>query len=570
MARKPTYEELEQGVKDLEKQAAECKRAEEIEEKERKLATLTAVADTEKKKAQELQKANREINKLLKAVETAKEAINIASSDAIIIFANNAMDELFGYDEGELIGKHESILNAESTPEALVEEIMNALEKKGSWEGEINNKRKDGSEFISYATVNALKDEDGKIINIISTQHDITSRKQAEEALKYQIDIERLILGISTDFINLSFNKFDDGINRTLKKVAEFAGAVRSSLFINSENLTIITNTHEWCADANDSQIAQLQGIPFDTFGYYMEKLSRFENIIIRRLDDLPPEAHSEREWSKNYGFRSLLFVPLILEKRLYGTLGIYGKIEEEIDWQEPYITLLKLISDIFVRAMERKHAEEQIKAALKEKEILLQEIHHRVKNNMQIISSLLKLQASGVGDERVTDALMECRGRVQTMAFVHETLYSSDTLADIDFKTYISKVASQIFQTHKTSMDRIKLKVDAGDIKLGIEQATPMGLIANELVTNSLKYAFPENRSGEIVIRIRAVEQDSIEFVFSDNGIGIPEALDWRNTESLGLRLVIILADQLDGTVSLDRGKGTHFTVRFKHEENQ
>jgi two-component sensor histidine kinase len=155
-------------------------------------------------------------------------------------------------------------------------------------------------------------------------------------------------------------------------------------------------------------------------------------------------------------------------------------------------------------------------------------------------------------------------------MAFVHETLYGSDTLAFIDFKTYISKVAKQIFQTYKTSIERVKLEVDAEDIKLGIKQASPLGLIANELVTNSLKYAFPENRSGEIVIRIRAVEQDSIEFVFSDNGIGIPEALDWRNTESLGLRLVILLAeDQLDGTVSLDRRKGTHFTVRFRHEEN-
>jgi two-component sensor histidine kinase len=156
-------------------------------------------------------------------------------------------------------------------------------------------------------------------------------------------------------------------------------------------------------------------------------------------------------------------------------------------------------------------------------------------------------------------------------MAFVHETLYGSETQAVIDFKTYISKVAKQIFRTYKTSMDRVKLEVDTEDIKLGIEQATPLGLITNELVANSLKYAFPENRSGEIVIRLRAVEQDIKEFVFNDSGIGIPEGLDWRNNDSLGLRLVILLAEnQLDGTVSLDRGKGTHFTVRFRHEENK
>ena len=234
----------------------------------------------------------------------------------------------------------------------------------------------------------------------------------------------------------------------------------------------------------------------------------------------------------------------------------------------------------------ERKQAEKQIEASLKEKEILLQEIHHRVKNNMQVLSSLLKLQASNVGDERVTDALLECRGRVQAMAFIHETLYGSDTLAIIDFKTYISKVANQIFQSYGTSMDRVKLEVDVEDIKLGIKQATPLGLIVNELVFNSLKHAFPQDRTRQtklweppgnakrlpmiISIDLRSINENEFELKVSDNGIGILEDLDWRNTNSLGLRLVIILADQLDGTVSLDREKGTHFTVRFRYEKHQ
>jgi two-component sensor histidine kinase len=204
----------------------------------------------------------------------------------------------------------------------------------------------------------------------------------------------------------------------------------------------------------------------------------------------------------------------------------------------------------------------------------------------MQIISSLLKLQASGVGDERVSDALIECRGRVQTMAFVHETLYGSDTLAVIDFKNYISKLANQIFQSYGTSKDRVKLKVDAEDIKLGIEQATPLGLIVNELVSNSLKHAFPQDRTRQtklweppgsakrlpmiISINLRSINENEFELKVSDSGIGILEDLDWQNTDSLGLRLVIILTDQLDGTVSLDRREGTHFTVRFRHEENQ
>ncbi len=236
-------------------------------------------------------------------------------------------------------------------------------------------------------------------------------------------------------------------------------------------------------------------------------------------------------------------------------------------DYQGEPLGIVSVVRDI----TERKQAEEQIKASLKEKEVLLREIHHRVKNNMQVISSLLKLQASSVGDERVTDALMECQRRVQTMAFVHEMLHGADSLAVIDFRTYIYRLVSEIFRSHSIGRDRVKMKVDAEEIKLGIEQATPLGLIVNELLNNSLKYGFPENRSGEIAISLREVEQDVIEFIFSDNGIGIPEDFDWRNTNSLGLQLVIILAEnQLDGTVSLDREKGTRFTVRFRHEENE
>lgn len=234
----------------------------------------------------------------------------------------------------------------------------------------------------------------------------------------------------------------------------------------------------------------------------------------------------------------------------------------------------------------ERRQAEDQIKASLKEKKILLQEIHHRVKNNMQVISSLLRLQASSIGDERVTDALIECQGRVQAMAFVHETIYGSNTLAVIDFKTYISRLASKMIQSYVTDKDRVKVKVNTEDIKLGIEQATPLGLIVNELVSNSLKHAFPQDRTSQtklweppgsakrlpmiISIDLRSINENELELKVSDNGVGVPEGLDWRNTDSLGLQLVIILADQLDGTVSLDRRKGTHFTVRFRHEENQ
>jgi PAS domain S-box-containing protein len=212
-----------------------------------------------------------------------------------------------------------------------------------------------------------------------------------------------------------------------------------------------------------------------------------------------------------------------------------------------------------------RKQAEEIINASLRQKETLLKEIHHRVKNNMQVISSLLNLQITRIADERVIQALMDCQGRINTMAAVHEMLYMSDSLSVIDCQAYITKLTGDVMRTYHSGLHRIKLKVDAKGVTLGIEQALPLGLIINELLSNALKYGFPEKRHGQITIRLQECNQNIMEFVFSDNGIGIPKDLDWRNTKSLGLNLIVLLAEnQLNGTISLDREKENRFTVKF------
>jgi len=216
------------------------------------------------------------------------------------------------------------------------------------------------------------------------------------------------------------------------------------------------------------------------------------------------------------------------------------------------------------------KLAEEQIKATLKEKEVLLQEIHHRVKNNMQVISSLLKLQADTVKDKQVIDALINSQMRVQAMAWVHETLYSTESLASIDFKTYASKLVRTIFQTYGIYSGQVELKIESEDITFGIKQATPARLLINELVSNALKHAFPESRSGEIAIKLKKTDEDEIELVVGDNGIGLPEDFDWRNSDTLGFKLVTILAEgQLDGNINLNRDNGTRFVIGFKLENN-
>ena len=212
----------------------------------------------------------------------------------------------------------------------------------------------------------------------------------------------------------------------------------------------------------------------------------------------------------------------------------------------------------------ERKRAEEQIKASLGEKEVLLKEIHHRVKNNLQVVSSMLFLQSRSIKEEETVEMFQESRNRVRSMALVHERLYQSPDLARIDFAEYARNLTSYLFRSYGVHSNVIQLKVNVDDVFLSIDTAVPCGLILNELVSNSLKHAFPDGREGEIRIELGSDDDNRFTLMFGDNGVGFPEDLDFRNTESLGLQLVNNLVHQLEGTIELDRSGGTAFKITF------
>ena len=223
---------------------------------------------------------------------------------------------------------------------------------------------------------------------------------------------------------------------------------------------------------------------------------------------------------------------------------------------------MLTVVRDI----TERKQVEEKIKASLKEKEVLLREIHHRVKNNMQVIISLLRLQSANIKDEQYLDMFKESQGRIKTMSLIHEKLYQSEDLTKIDFNRYVKSLVNDLFRSHGVNTNKVKQKIRIQDVSLTIDHAIPCGLIINELVSNSLKYAFPEERKGAIKVTLRSINEDEIELSLSDDGIGIPEDIDIRHTQSLGLELVRILAeDQLEGKIKLKRARGTTYHIQFK-----
>jgi PAS domain S-box-containing protein len=222
----------------------------------------------------------------------------------------------------------------------------------------------------------------------------------------------------------------------------------------------------------------------------------------------------------------------------------------------------------------ERKRAEEQIKASLKEKEVLLKEIHHRVKNNLQVIFSLLYLQSKNIQDRQTFEMFQESQNRVRSMALVHERLYQSQDLARVDFAEYVRSLANHLFRSYGVNTDVIKLKINVDDVFLGVDTAIPCGLIINELVSNSLKHAFPPplsslphagRREGGCEVRIELRADDGqLTLMVSDNGVGFPQGLDFRDTGSLGLQLVNTLVEQIEGTIELDRSDGTAFRIAF------
>lgn len=212
----------------------------------------------------------------------------------------------------------------------------------------------------------------------------------------------------------------------------------------------------------------------------------------------------------------------------------------------------------------ERKQAEEQIKASLKEKEVLLKEIHHRVKNNLQIISSLLKLQSHSIKDVQTLDIFKESQSRIRTMALIHENLYQSNDLSKINLSEYINKLVVNLFRSYQTNSSVIKPTINIDDVFLEIDVAVPCGLIVNELVSNSLKYAFPSGGEGEIWIEIFSDDKHNLVLIVKDNGVGLPKKFDLVSTKTLGLQLVNNLVEQIEGTVKNNSKSGTEFRITF------
>jgi two-component sensor histidine kinase len=216
----------------------------------------------------------------------------------------------------------------------------------------------------------------------------------------------------------------------------------------------------------------------------------------------------------------------------------------------------------------ERTQAQARIKAALGEKEVLLKEVHHRVKNNLQIISSLLNLQTNQIADQKTRDALRDSQNRVRTMALIHEKLYQSPDLEQVDFAAYLKGLVNFLAQSYRANSNQVLIKTEAQNIYLDIDSAIPCGLIVNELVSNSLKYAFPENREGYIRVSCQQSSKDEVVLIVRDDGAGLPAGFDPSKSSSLGLKLVTSLVQQLNGKLEMENQGGLSYKIAFPKDE--
>ncbi len=217
----------------------------------------------------------------------------------------------------------------------------------------------------------------------------------------------------------------------------------------------------------------------------------------------------------------------------------------------------------IFENITERRASERQIQASLKEKEVLLKEVNHRVKNNLQIVSSLLSLQSAHIHDERDLEMFKQSQNRVKSMAFFHEMLYKSKDLSKIDISEYLRNLTANLFISYNIDGSAIKLNMNISEVSLDIDSIIPLGLIINELVTNSIKHAFPDKRAGVILVELSRTDSQ-VTLLVSDNGIGLSRERDGGNTGSIGLQLVEALTKQLNGNLELDTSKGTVYKISF------
>lgn len=459
-------------------------------------------------------------------VESLQEGIWVIDLKANTTFVNPKMAEMLGYTVDEMLGKPLFAFMDEQGV-TLAKSKLEKRKQGVSEQHDFEFIRKDGKRIYTALETSPVLDEKGRYAGAMAGVINITERKIMEEFLrlseeKFRSIIEQSVDGIMLAGTNGRILEWNQGMERImgLRKRDVLELFLWDVQFRTAPSAARTPEAYE-----------QLNGMLTEFFQTHQ---APWMNVI--------RESDIERPDGQRRIIQSLVF-----------------PIQMGQEW---------LACSIIRDVTEIKQAEVKLKSLLHEKEILLKEVYHRVKNNFQIVESLLRLQSRNVRNPKALAVFKESGSRIRTMSLIHEKLYRSDSLTGIAFGDTVRDLAIGLFNSYGADPSKIALRVDAANVQLGVDTAIPCGLIVNELVSNCLKYAFPKGwaKKGLIEIRLRRTKTGIVQLVVEDNGKGLPEELDVRMTQSLGLHLVTMLAEnQLQGKLKLSRNQGTKFAIEFK-----
>lgn len=442
------------------------------------------------------------------------EAIVLADNDGKVKRINKEFSAMFGYTERETENK--------SIDELIVPNDMTQTAR------ELTKNAQEGK-TVAFETVRRCKDDrlidvsilgapikiGNKQMGVLGIYRDISERKRIEEQIKSSEERLNILFKYAPDayYLNDSAGRFVEGNEAAEKLIGYKKGELIGKSF------------------------AKLRILPFDQIPKALAILANNKRGKSSGPDDFTLVRKDDK------------------------------KVEVEIRTYVVNMDGENLVLGIARDITERKNAEKKLKKLLNEKEILLKEVHHRVKNNFQVISSLLNLQLKNIKDQNALTAFKVSQNRIRTMALIHEKLYQSSDLGHINFAEYIKTLTFNLYRSYVEIPNKIDLQFDVEDVLLDLDRAIPSGLILNELITNALKYAFPVSFTQKGILKISLHEKGKHKVVMTikDNGIGLPENLNIKNTKSLGLKLVTMLFEsQLDGKIKINTENGTEFQIRF------